>query len=161
LGLDLGLIERLQQAFSDQPPHENQLARVVQIARKIADSEPFRRQRMAHRRSGMQRHGDLVAMETQDERLFVLIYQIGKERPATDNTVEADIADLRQRFHLVSQKRGTPVDEAFHEAPTDFIGIDFRREAPRELGERLAEGAAVAIWPGECGRQRRADLPVR
>ena len=27
-------------------------------------------------------------------------------RPATDNTVEADVADLRQRCHLVPQKRG-------------------------------------------------------
>ena len=127
LGLDLGLIERLQQAFSDQPPHENQLARIVQIAWEIAHPEPFRRQRMAHRRSGMQWHGDLVAMETQDERFLVLIYQIGKERPATDNTVETDIADLRQRSHLVSQKRGTTVDEAFREALADFVGIDFRR----------------------------------
>ena len=161
MGLDLGLIERLQQAFSDQPPHENQLASIVKIARKIADPEPFRRQRMAHRRSGMQRHGDLVAMETQDERCLVLIYQIGKERPATDDTVEADIADLRQRSHLVSQKRGTTVDEAFREALADFVGIDFRCEAACELGERLTEGAAIAIWPGECGRQRRPDVPIR
>jgi hypothetical protein len=67
---------------------------------------------------------------------------------------------LRQRSHLVSQKR-TTVDEAFREALADFVGIDFRCEAACELGERLAEGAAVAIWPDECGRQRRADLPVR
>ena len=70
MGLDLGLIERLQQAFSDQPPHENQLASIVQIAWEIAHAEPFRRQRMEHRRSRMQKHGNLVAMETQDERRF-------------------------------------------------------------------------------------------
>ena len=100
-------------------------------------------------------------METQDERFLVLIDQIGKERPATDDTVEADIADLRQRSHLVSQKRGTAIDEAFREALADLVGIDFRREAACEFGERLAEGAGVAIWPGKCGRQRRADVPVR
>ena len=53
-----------------QPPHENQLASIVQIAWEIAHAEPFRRQRMEHRRSRMQKHGDLVAMETQDERRF-------------------------------------------------------------------------------------------
>jgi hypothetical protein len=155
------LIKRLQQAFSDQPPHENKLARIVEIARKIAHSEPFRFPGMAHSGTGMPRHDDLVAMEAQDERLFILVYQISKEWPATDNTVEADLADLRQRSHLVSQKRGTAVDEALREVLTDFVCIDFRCEAAGELGERLAEGAAVAIWPDECGRQRRADLPVR
>jgi hypothetical protein len=153
------LIERLQQAFPDQPPRENQLARIVEIAWKIAHSEPLRRQGMAHSGTGMQRHDDLVAMETQYERLF--LDQISKERPATDNTVEADVADLRERSHLVSQKWGAPVDEAFREAPTDFVGVDFRGEAACELGERVAEEAAVAIRPGEWGRERRADLPVR
>ena len=57
----------------------------------------------------------------------------------------------------MSQK--TTVDEAFREAPADFVGIDFRCEAACELGERLTEGAAIAIWPGECGRQRRPDVP--
>ena len=73
LGLDLGLIERLQQAFSDQPPHENQLARIVQIAWEIAHRNRSSSAH-GHRRSGMQRHGDLVAIETQDEQLFVLIH---------------------------------------------------------------------------------------
>jgi hypothetical protein len=155
------LIERLQQAFPDQPPRENQLARIVEIAWKVAHSEPLRRQGMAHSGTGMQRQDDLVAMETQYERLFVLLDQISKERPATDNTVEADVADLRERSHLVSQKWGAPVDEAFREAPADFVGVDFPGEAAGELGERVAEDAAVAIRPGECGRQRRADLPVR
>lgn len=124
VALDLGLMERLQQAFPDQPPHENQLARIVEVAWKIAHAEPFRGQGMAQSGPGMQRHGDLVAMEAQDQRLLVLVDQISEEWPATDNAVEADIADLRQRSHLVPQKRGTPVDEAFGESPADLVGID-------------------------------------
>ena len=111
--------------------------------------ELFRRQRMAHRGSGMHREGDLVAMKAQDERLFVLIDPVGKERPATDNTVEADVADLRQRCHLVPQKRGAPVDEVFREALTYFVCIDILCEAAGEFGECLAEGAAVALWRSE------------
>jgi hypothetical protein len=57
----------------------------------------------------------------------------------------------------MSQKRWTPVDEAFREFRRH---IDFGCEAGCEIGERLAEGAAVAIWPGERGRQRRADVSV-
>ena len=100
-------------------------------------------------------------MKAQDERLFVLIDPVGKERPATNNAVEADVADLRQRCHLVLQKRGAPVDEAFREALTYFVCIDIRREAAGEFGENLAEAAAVALWPsdegGSAARTCRSD----
>ena len=62
---------------------------------------PLSPKRVTQGRTGMQRERDLVAMKAQDKRLLVLVEEIGEKRPATDDAVEADIADMRQRLHLV------------------------------------------------------------
>ena len=91
----LDLFERLQQTFPDQPPNQNKLAGIVQIAWKVARSESWRLERVAQGGTGMQRQRHLVAVKTQGKRFSALIEPVRKERPRTDDGVEPDLTEMR------------------------------------------------------------------
>ena len=53
-------------------------------------------------------HGDLVAMETQDERFLVLVYQIGKERNSPRQVFGAPTLKVELYFHLLHHDQILP-----------------------------------------------------